>query len=207
VKDALAEVKQGQNEENAFASLTAMMRSTKVSTNDFICAKKMIEGYTSPKTHLAGTTASQENSIRTAAKFALMVYDQHIDINHRMLDLLKKLSPTSNVAEISDQISTLQVERGQRWADLVTPSGLALMLLVDQRPTDDKGNFIKTSDPSVGSTKRLIISKQQKKELLDWLNDHFTELGDGTPQDQWSDATKTAQLYVKLFDGRKCSDE
>ncbi len=207
VRDALAEMKQGHNEANAFSTLTAMMRSTKVSTNDFICAKELLKQYASPKTYLAAATASQKENIQTAAKFAIMVYDQHIDINRRMLDLLKKMPTNSSPAELSDQISTLQVERGQRWADLVTPTTMVLMMLVDMRPTDDDGNFIQTTDPSVGHTKRLVITKKQKEELLAWANEHFTEFHDGTPQDQWSDPAKTAKLYTKLFEGRKCSDE
>jgi hypothetical protein len=208
VRDALAEMKQDHNETSAFSTLTAMMRSTKVSTNNFLCAKKSVERYASAKTHLTDATASQQESVQTAAEFAVMVYDQHIDINRRMLDLLKKMPTNSSPAQLSDEISTLQVERGQRWADLVTPTALALMVLVDTRPTDDDGNFIQTTDPNVGHTKRLVITKKQKQELLDWSNEHFTEFQDGTPQDQWSDPAKTAKLlYTKLFDGRKCSDE
>jgi hypothetical protein len=208
VRDAMAEMKQSQNETSAFSTLTAMMRGTKLSTNDFICAKGLLEKYTSSKTRLTEATASQEENIRTAANFAVMVYDQHIDINRRMLDLLKKMPTNSNPAELSDQISTLQVERGQRWSDLVTPTTMAVMMLVDMRPTDDDGNFIQTTNPEVGHTKRLVITKKQKQELLDWANEHFTEFQDGTPQDQWSDPAKTAKLlYTKVFDGRKCSDE
>jgi hypothetical protein len=207
VRDALAEMKQGQGEASAFSTLTAMMRGTKISTNDFICAKGLLEPYISPKTHLTSATALQVENIQTAAKFAIMVYDQHIDINHRMLDLLKKMPTNSNPAELSDQISTLQVDRSQRWSDLVTPTTLALMMLVDMRPTDDDGNFIQTTDPNVGHTKRLVITRKQKQELLDWANEHFPEFKDGTPEDQWSDPAKTAKLYTKVFDGRKCSDE
>jgi hypothetical protein len=207
VKDALAEMKQNNHAQaSAFSTMTAMMRSTKVSTNDFICAKQLLEEYTSPK-HLKAATASDAENIATAAKFAVMVYDEHSDINRRMLELLKKLSADSNTAELSDQISTLQVERGQRWADLVSPTTIAAMILVDARPTDDEGKFIKTTDPSVVRTKRLAITKKQKQELLDWANEHFTELKDGTPEDQWSDPTKTATLYMKVFAGRKCADE
>ena len=79
VRDALAEMKQGQGEASAFSTLTAMMRGTKISTNDFICAKGLLEPYISPKTHLTSATALQVENIQTAAKFAIMVYDQHID--------------------------------------------------------------------------------------------------------------------------------
>jgi hypothetical protein len=88
VRDALAEMKQSPADSNAFSTLTAMMRSTKVSTNDFICAKRVVKEYASTKTHLTSATASQKDSVQTAAKFTMMVYDQHIDINRRMLDLL-----------------------------------------------------------------------------------------------------------------------
>ena len=30
---------------------------------------------------------------------------------------------------------------------------------------------------------------------------------DGTPKDKWSDPARTAQLFFKLFETRKCSDE
>jgi hypothetical protein len=207
VKDALVEMKQAQDEQNSFAALTAMMRSTKISTNDFICAKQVVQLYASAKTHLTSATASQAENVQTAAQFVVIVYDQHIDINRRMLDLLKKISTSSKPTELSDQISTLQVERGARWADLVTPTTMAVMMLVDMRPTDDDGNFIKTTDPEVGHTKRLVITKKQKQELLDWADEHFPEFKDGTPRDQWSDPAKTATLYMTLFNGRKCSDE
>ena len=207
VTDAVVEMKQANDDATAFSLLTAMMRGTKISTNDFICAKRVIEEYASPKAHLALATATQKESIQTAAEFTVMVYDQHIDINRRMLDLLRKTPTNSSPAVLSDEISTLQVERGQRWADLVNPTTMALLALVDMRPTDDDGNFIQTTDPNVGHTKRLVITKKQKQELLDWANAHFTEFRDGTSQEQWPDAAKTATLYIKFFDGRKCSDE
>ena len=200
-------MKQSNDKATAFSVLTALMRSTKVSTNDFICPKRVVEEYALPKAHLTSATTTQKETVQTAAEFTVMVYDQHIDINRRMVDLLKKMPTNSSPAELSDLISTLQVERGQRWADLVNPTTMALMALVDMRPTDDDGNFIQTTDPNVGHTKRLVITKKQKQDLLDWANEHFTEFQDGTPQEQWPDTAKTAKLYMKLFDGRKCSDE
>ena len=70
-----------------------------------------------------------------------------------------------------DQISTLEVERDQRWSDLVQPTTLALMLLVSDRP-DEKG----------GST-WLRITKAQKQSLLDWCFEHFPEFKNGTPRE------------------------
>jgi len=208
VKDATAEIKQAQSEtENPLASLTAMMRSTKISTNHFICAKRSVQRFASTQAQLRSVTPSQRENIRTAAGFDLVVYDAHIAINDRVLALLKKTSGNINLVELSDQLSTLEVERGQRWADLVTSTAMALMLLVDLRPTDENGNFLQTTDPNAGQTRRIIVTKQQKQELLDWVNEHFTEFKDGTPENQLSDPAKTAKLYLTFFNGHMCSDE
>ena len=81
VKDAAKEIQQGQKTGDSLAFLTASMRATKLSTNDFICAKRTVERFASPKTQLLSVNADQRDKIRTAAKFALKVYDAHIDIN------------------------------------------------------------------------------------------------------------------------------
>jgi len=207
VKDATSEIKQGQETDNPFSLVTASMRGTKISTNDFICAKRSVQRFVSPKTQLRSATAFQKDNIRVAARFAVVVYDAHIDINRRVLALLKKQSTKFNQVEFSDQISTLQVERGERWADLIPATAMAVMMLVDERPTDEDGNFITATDANPGQTRRLTITKEQKKMLLDWIDEHFKEFKDGTPESEWSDPAKTARLYLKLFEGRKCSDE
>ena len=167
-----------------FALTMAMMRTTKTSTNDFICAKRSIEPFT-----------LGDDYVGTAAKFLTAIYDAHIDLNNRMLDLLKKLGST-NQAELMDQMSSLQVERGERFADLVKPTAFAFGLLVDLNRTDDPQK-----------TTRLIITKAQKQELLNWTNKHFVEFTNGTPENKWSDPSKTAHMSFELLNGRKCSDE
>jgi hypothetical protein len=181
------EVKQAAKEtDNMFSYLTAMMRITKTSTNDFICAKRSLKPF-----------AAQQNDgkVKTASDFMIVVYDAHISINTRLIQLLKRLDRTDQ-ADVMDEISTLQVERGQRWADLVEPTELALMMLVDLKRTDIPGK-----------TTRLVITRAQKQRLFDWINDHFPEFMDGTPKDQWSDPAKTAQLYLIFLNSRKCADE
>jgi hypothetical protein len=185
--DRSAELTKATNDsKNYLAWMTAMMRTTKMSTNDFICAKRSVKPF--------AVKGSGEN-IETAAEFLVVVYNAHIGINQRLLDLFKKLDRTSQT-EMSDQLSTLQVERGQRWSDLVQPTGLALMSLVDLTDPDHNGK-----------TNRLIITKAQKKALLEWAGEHFPEFKNGTPQDRWSDPAKTAQLYLKFFNGHQGSDE
>jgi hypothetical protein len=95
-----------------------------------------------------------------------------------------------------DNISTLQVERSQRWADLVQPTTMALLMMVDTKRTDVPNK-----------TTRLLVTKAEKQSLLTWIDEHFPEFKNGTPKEQWSDPAKTAQMYFKVFEGRKCADE
>jgi hypothetical protein len=168
-----------------FSQITAMMRTAKESTNDFICAKQPLKPFARIK----------NEDISTDATYLLMVYDQHIDINRRLISLIKQMD-TLKEAELMDQISTLQVERGQRWSDLVQPTLLTLMLLVDGDRPDEQGG-----------TRWLAITGAQKKELLDWSYDHFAEFKDGSPKERWSDPAKTAELYVKFLHEHRGSDE
>jgi hypothetical protein len=170
---------------SAFGKMTAMMRTTKESTNDFICAKQPLKPF--------ATKQSDENA-RIATTAMLVAHDQHIDLNRRAIELLKKMDSIPQ-SEFMDQISTLQVERGQRWADLVQPVSLGLLLLIADRP-DEKGG-----------TSWLNITKAQKQYLLDWAYKHFPEFKDGTPKDQWSEPAKTAELYLVLLNEHKGSDE
>jgi hypothetical protein len=71
--------KAGQESDNMFTFQTAMMRITKTSTNDFLCAKRTMRRFTGQE--------SEEN-IRTASEFFMSVYNAHIVINDRTLDLL-----------------------------------------------------------------------------------------------------------------------
>ena len=172
--------------DNMFSFLTAMMRITKTSTNDFYCAKRSLRPFTSEE--------NQEN-VRIAADFMVVVYEAHININDRLIELLRRLD-TTDQAELMDKFSTFQVERSQRWADLVQPTSFVLMMMVDLKRTDVPGK-----------TTRLVITKAQKQMLLDSLYERFPEFKDGTPKDQWSDPVKTAQLYFGVLDSRKCADE
>lgn len=171
--------------DNFFTLKTALMRVSKTSTNDFICAKNAIKPFT-------GKEAGE--NISTAAQFFAVIYDQDIEMNDRMIEVIKKLD-TGKQDEISDTFSTLQVERGERDADLVNPTTIALMSLIADRAD------------AQGHATILAITKAEKQELLDFANEHFSEFKDGTPEDKWSDPSKTAHMLFKIFEGRTCSDE
>jgi hypothetical protein len=182
-KEMTEEVNKADSE---FGKMTAMMRAPKMSTNDFICAKQPLKPF---------ATKNRDQNTRVAAELMLITYDQHIDINRRGIELLKKMGSITQV-ELMDQISTLQVERGQRWSDLVQPVTLTLLMLIDADRPDEKGG-----------TRWLKITKAQKQELLDWAYEHFPEFKDGTPKEQWAEPAKTAELYLELLNKHRGSDE
>jgi hypothetical protein len=144
--------------DNMFSFMTAMLRITKTATNDFYCAKKALKPF--------AVKAPNEN-IRTAADLMMIVYDAHVSINERANELMKKLDKTDQ-GELTDNISTLQVERSHRWSDLVEPTTIALLMMVDTNRTDDPNK-----------TTRLVVTKEQKESLLKFLDDHFPEFKNG----------------------------
>jgi hypothetical protein len=176
--------KVAKESDNMFSLVTGMMRVTKTATNDFLCAKHTLRPF----------SEKGDENMKTAAEFLMIVYDGHISINTRIIELYKKMDNLG--PDFMDQISTLQVERDQRWADLVRPTSLALMLMVDLKRTDEAGH-----------TTRLAITKEQKRSLLKFIDDHFPEFKNGTPKEKLTDPAKTAQMYFKVFEGRKCADE
>lgn len=206
VVDGMAEINAAQNADSPLTFITGMMRGLKLGNNDFICAKRAVQPFTSAAA-LRSLTPDQREYVTLAATSLIDVYDKKIALNARLLQFLKKFPSYGNIGELSDQLSTMQVESGQVWSDLITPVVVSLMMLVDRRPTDENGNFIKTSDPNIGHTKRSVVTMAQKHTLLGWLNEHFSEFRDGTPEDKISDPAKTAKLYLDFFDGHLCSDE
>jgi hypothetical protein len=178
--------KEAHKNDSAFTQVIAMMRLTKVSTNDFVCAKRPMIPFT--------TKENGENT-QTAAKYFIAIYNGQIVLNQRMIDLLKNLDSTKS-AELADQMSTLQVERGQLWSELQQPTLIVLLQSVNTGRPDEQGG-----------SRWLVITKAQKQALLSWAYEHFPELKDGTPKDKWSETTKTAGLYIEFLNGRRGSDE
>ena len=174
-----------QESDNWLALSTALMRISKLQINDFVCAKRALVPF---------AVGRANESIQAAARMQVLVYRKHIDITQAAIEVVKKLD-TMKTAELADQLSTLQVERGQRWADLVDPTTMALLLLIDQtRVENDKLPY-------------LVVSKADRKRLLDYIAEGFPELGNGTTKDKLSDPAKTAGLFIGFLNSRKCSDE
>jgi hypothetical protein len=183
------EMKQGgYDADYMFSHQTALLSLSKTSINDFVCAKRAVKTFTSTQSDEAGNN-------RTAAHLLMVVYDSHISINQRLIDIIKKPGNT-NKTELSDQILILQVEREQRWADLIRPTILGLVSMVDKKRTDENGHL-----------NHLIITKDERKNLLDWANANFPEFTNGVPEEKWPAPSKTAQMYFSFLNARKCSDE
>jgi hypothetical protein len=174
-----------QSGDDWLSAQTDMMRVTKTSTNDFVCAKRSLQQF----------AADKNGNPRATSSFLILVYDAHISINDRLLGVIKRLARTEQ-SELADQLSTFEVERGERWSNLVRPTALTLMMLLDQTRPDENGKVT-----------RLVINEAQKQALLSWLDEHFPELLDGTPNENWSAPAKAADLYHTLLGLRKSSDQ
>jgi hypothetical protein len=169
-----------------FSLVTAMMRDSKYSTNNYICAKRAVRPF----------TAKQNGENTSLAATALWyAYADNIRLNQRAMALIKKIGEIPQ-AEFMDQISSLQVERTERLKDLTQPSSMALMMLIDMKRSDDQGHAT-----------FLIITKEQKKVLSDWTVDHFPEFKQEGADRKWSDPAADAHLLFNLFESRKCVDE
>jgi hypothetical protein len=169
-----------------FALVTAMMRDSKYSTNNYICAKRAMRPFT--------TKQNGENT-SLAASVLWYAYEDNIRLNKQAVALLKRIGEIPQ-AEFMDKISSLQVERNERLKDLTQPSSLALMTLIDPQRSDDQGHAT-----------FLIITKEQKKVLLDWTVDHFPEFKQEGADRKWTEAAADAHLLFNLFEGRRCVDD
>ena len=107
-----------------FSQITVMMRTAKESSNDFICAKQPLKPF----------ARSKNEDISTDATYLLMVYDQHMDMNRQLLSLIKQMGTLKDV-ELMEEISIFQVARGQRWNDLVQPTGISFDVVSRRRST------------------------------------------------------------------------
>jgi hypothetical protein len=192
---------------NQLTFITTVMQGVKLSTNDYICAKRAVQPFTNIAA-LGSLTPDQRRHIAKAANVLIAIYDKRISLNERSLPIIKKISINPNRVDVSDPISTMQVESGELWNDLVPTVYMSVLLLIDMRATDANGNFITTSDPNAGYQKRLVITKAEKQALVDWIDQRFTEFKNGTSEDKISEPAKDARLYLDLFSkGHMCSDE
>lgn len=169
--------------------LIAMMRHTKTVSEAYACAGMVLEPY---------KKNADKEMIGVTAGFAAGVYRQHIRLNDQFLDLLRSLPDSADQAtKRADAISTMEVERGKLWTDLINATTLTLLGLVDQNKTGKDGTL-----------QTLVITRAERKELLDRLLRAFPEVKGQAHKPGTSDLIFTAGLYYQfLTKPYKCSDE
>jgi len=98
-------------------------------------------------------------------------------IDVRILQILNQLSPETSIdmTQLMNELSKLEVQSGQNFSNLLTPTTTALILLRD------------TMHPNkYGKMDRSILTCAQRQHLTDWLNEQFPQLAEGTPEENWT---------------------
>jgi hypothetical protein len=202
IKDPLKELTEAQEKDlTPFGLLAAVMRGNKLSTNAYVCAQRSITNFIAEMpTMKAGPgdkkwIETQHSTLQAGADLLKGSYYTQILINMRVLQLLNQLGDKNDMTKLMDTISTLEVERGQRFDDLLGTTTTALMLLRDITRPDEQNHI-----------SRLIITRAQGLRLVDWVKGHFPELSDGTSK--VDKPAQTAGLYLSLNDPKwKYADE
>jgi hypothetical protein len=189
VQEAAAFTAEQTSETDAQATLIGMMRHTKLASEQFACAERVLAQYRqSPDRKMIGFTAD----------FLALLYKQHRFLNDTFLELLRKLPDlSSQPAKLADTISTIEVERGKLWNDLIKGTTLTLLGLLDQNRTDDEGTL-----------HILVITRCERKELLDRLVQSFPEVKDKEKRTAEAGPAQAAGLYyLFLTKPYNCADE
>ena len=176
-------------EPNQQTLLIAMMRHIKTGSESYACAEMVLEPY---------KRSPDQNMIGLTADFVAGIYRQHRRLNDQFLDLLRNLPDLSDQpTKRADTISTIEVERGKLWNDLIKATTLTLLGLVDQSKTSKDGTL-----------QTLVITKAERKELFDRLLRAFPEVKAQGHKAGASDLMFIASLYDQFLAGQyKSADE
>ena len=167
-------------ESNPQTLLIAMMRHTKTVSESYACAEMVLEPY---------KKSTDQKMIAPTADWASRIYRQHIKLNDQFLDLLRNLPDLSNQpAKRADTISTIEVERGKLGNDLIKATTLTLLGLVDQSKTGKDGTL-----------QTLVITRAERKELLDRLSRTFPKVKEQADKASTSDLMFMAGLYYQFL--------
>jgi hypothetical protein len=169
-----------KTESNPQTLLIAMMRHTKAASESYACAAMVLEPY---------KKSADQKIIGPAAEWTSGIYRQHVRLNDQWLDLLRNIPDMSNQpAKRADTISTIQVERGKLGNDLIKVTALTLLGLVDQNKTANDGTL-----------QTLVITKVERKELLDRLLRTFPRVKEEANKQGTPDLMFTAGLYYQFL--------
>ncbi len=178
-----------KGENNPQTLLIAMMRHIKASSESHACAEMVLEPY---------KQSADQKMIGSTAAFMARIYGQHRTLNELFLDLLRKLPDLSDQpTKLADIVSTIEVERGKVWNDLIKATTLTLLGLLDQTKTGKDGTL-----------QTLVITRAERRELLDRLLRAFPEVKVQGHKQGTSDPMFIASLYDQfLTKPYKCADE
>lgn len=205
--EPLADAKKDPNS-NPFATLGAMMTGTKLAMGDHACARRIVNNFIRKKPAMkpAGSDPKwiedQKSGIETAAGLLSTAYYTQLMIDMRALQLLNRFgSPRvgdskdfqSDMTQMMNQLSSLQVDAGKIPAGLLSPTMTALIFLCDDLANRD------------GKLDRISITRAQRQHLFDWLNEHFPGL-QTEPEEKLDGFAQKAKLYFALLKF-KCADE
>lgn len=177
--------KQAKTTPDTAAFLSTTARIERISRNEYSCSRQSLIPF----------VMSDDANMKAAADSLVRIYDAQIKLTDRAIQLSNSASKT-NLTEFMDKRTASEAERNQRWAELDALVTKASLLLVDPNHA-----------AVAGKASRLVITKAQKQQLLNWADQHFPEFKNGTPREQWSNPAKSVQRFIKVFDGQKCADE
>jgi len=167
-------------ESNAQTLLIAMMRHTKTASESYACAAVVLEPY---------KRSADQKVIAPTADRASRIYRQHVKLNDQFLDVLRNLPDLANQpAKGADTISTIEVERGKLGNDLIKVTTLTLLGLVDQNKIAKDGTL-----------QTLVITRVERKELLDRLLRTFPKVKEEGNRSGAPDMMFTAGLYYQFL--------
>ena len=153
----------------------------------YACAEQVLTPYRG---------SADKEIIATAAEFMTVVYRQHQKLNDSLLELLRTLG-SGTPGQLADTISTLEVERGKLWNDLIKGATLCGLGLLDKSRTGVDGNI-----------NAIVLTRAERASLLDRIGKTFPAVSDALSRPETPTPTKIAALYrTVLMKNYRCADE
>ena len=140
---------------------------------------------------LSPYAGSKNESIATAAKYLSFAYEELGKMSNEMLGITMQASMQRKVGGSTRvQLSDLRDRRQEIMRNMTDALNVSLSLLVDRSHTD-----------SEGKPDRLILTREQRISLRDYLHSQFPTLSDEKPAEPSDDFIKQAALirsYLNL---------
>ena len=153
-------MKQPKTDTSTFLATAA--RIERIARNEYFCSREMLTPF----------TIANDANIKAAADALIRVYDAQIKLTDRAIQLANTAS-RNNAMEFMEKSASLEPDWRQRWPELDAAVAKASLLLGDPNHA-----------AVAGKATRLVITKAQKQQLLNWVDQHFPEFKP-RPQNSW----------------------